>query len=86
MFSVPYRFLWYDIHMRIEHALHQVLKRKNYPIAKFARDIGITRSHVYRILGGHHSPTLQTVERMCLALDMTFAEFISLIEEDDSEI
>jgi DNA-binding phage protein len=68
--------------MRIEHALHQVLKRRNYPIARFARDIGITRSHVYRILRGHHSPTLQTVKRMCDALDMSLSEFIGMVERE----
>ncbi|HCG63918.1 MAG: helix-turn-helix domain-containing protein [Sphaerochaetaceae bacterium] len=66
--------------MQIEQALHQYLKANNYPIAQFARDIGIARSHLYKILHGTHSPTLHTVERMSTALDMTLAEFIAMIE------
>ena len=66
--------------MHIEQALHQFLKTKNYPIAQFARDIGIARSHLYKILHGTHSPTLHTVERMSTALDMTLSEFITMIE------
>lgn len=66
--------------MHIEHALQQVLKARNYPIARFARDIGIARSHLYRILRGSHSPTLHTVKRMSSALDMSVSEFLSLLE------
>lgn len=66
--------------MQIEQALHQYLKANNYPIAQFARDIGIARSHLYKILRGTHSPTLYTVERMSMALDMTLTEFIAMIE------
>ncbi|MDD3823090.1 MAG: helix-turn-helix transcriptional regulator [Sphaerochaetaceae bacterium] len=67
--------------MHIEHALLQVLKERRYPVARFARDIGIARSHVYRILRGNHSPTLDTVRRMSEALQMSVSEFIGLLED-----
>ncbi|MFA5570086.1 MAG: helix-turn-helix domain-containing protein [Sphaerochaetaceae bacterium] len=66
--------------MQFDKALHHLLKQKQYPVAQFARDVGISRTHLYRILHGSHSPTLQTMKQMSDALKMNLSDFIRLIE------
>ncbi|MGI6432552.1 MAG: helix-turn-helix domain-containing protein [Sphaerochaetaceae bacterium] len=70
--------------MQFNYALHHLLKNRNYPIAQFARDTGITRTHLYRILHGDNSPTLDTLNRMSKALQMPLSHFIQLCEEYQS--
>jgi len=71
----------YYFSMCFNLVLHQLLQKKNYPIARFARDVGITRSHLYRLLNGVNSPTLETVKLIVDTLDISLTEFISLIEK-----
>jgi len=77
-------FLWYTIGMHIEQALLNVLRSRNCPIAQYARDTGMTRSQLYKILKGEHSPTLTTLKRLSDALGMSVSEFIALIELENA--
>lgn len=71
--------------MYIGQALHQVLQAKNYTITKFAQTTGMTRSQLYKILHDEHSPTLVTLERLGKALDLSVAEFITIVEDLNRE-
>ncbi len=66
--------------MSIEIALYKILKQRRYPLAKFARDSGITRSHLYRLLDGSCSPTLVTLKQISETLELPLVELVDLIE------
>lgn len=66
--------------MSIHLAIMAVLEARNYPIAQFARTIGMNRGYVYKIVHGEVSPTLHTLERLAAGLDMKLSELFALQE------
>jgi len=69
--------------MEIGQTLLQILAMRNCPVCRFARDAGMSRSQLYKILQDSHSPNLLTLERIGRALDMSVSDFISLVELAD---
>lgn len=66
--------------MSIHLAIIAVLEARNYPIAQFARTIGMHRGYVYKIVHGEVSPTLHTLERLAAGLNMKLSELFALQE------
>lgn len=73
-------FVIYSLLMSIHLALQEILKARNYPMAQFARDLGMQRGYLYKIVRGIHSPTLFTLERIAGGLDMRVSELIAFAE------
>jgi len=69
--------------MRIDQALLNVLHSRNCSIAQYARQTGMSRSQIYKILKGEHSPTLVTLKRLSDGLGMSVSEFIAMIESEN---
>ncbi len=67
--------------MSIGGVLWQLLKTQNYPISQYCRDTGLSRSQIYKIFKGEHSPTLETIGKLITPLNMTISELIILLEE-----
>lgn len=79
------RNAWYDERMEIGQALLRLLQARNCPISHFAREVGMTRAQLYRILHDRHSPTLFTLERIGRALDLSVSEFLGMVEMVNQE-
>ncbi len=46
----------------------------------FACATGMSRAQIYKLLQDKHSPNLNTIERMGRALDLSVAEFMTVLE------
>ena len=75
----------YDEFMEIGQALLRLLQTRNCPVSHFAREVGMPRSQLYRIIQDRHSPTLFTLERIGRALDLSVSEFLGLVEMENQE-
>ncbi|NCB01968.1 MAG: XRE family transcriptional regulator [Spirochaetia bacterium] len=67
-----------DIHLAIQH----ILTEKNITISAVSRESGLTRSYIYKVLSGRHSPTIYTLSRFAEALEMPLSELIMVAEGD----
>lgn len=68
--------------MSIGGVLLQLLKSQNYPINQYSKDTGLSRSQLYKIFSGQHSPTLETVKKLTLPLNISVAELIDFVEAE----
>lgn len=50
---------------------------KGYTVNKLANLSGVSQSHVREIQLGNRNPTVEMLELLCTALDITLAEFFS---------
>lgn len=66
--------------MNLDSSLLNLLKQRGYPLAQFARDAGIARSHLYRLLNGDSSPTLYTMTKISEALQLSLEHITQIFE------
>jgi transcriptional regulator with XRE-family HTH domain len=65
-----------DIHL----AIQQVIIEKRFTISDISKESGLTRSYIYKILSGQHSPTIYTLGRFADALEISLSELIMVAE------
>ena len=65
-----------DIHL----AIQQVIIEKRFTISDISKESGLTRSYIYKILSGQHSPTIYTLCRFADALEISLSELIMVAE------
>jgi len=75
----------YNAYMSIGGVLFQLLKSQNYPINQYSKDTGLSRSQLYKIFSGQHSPTLETVKKLTLPLNISVGELIDFVEADTAD-
>lgn len=62
-----------------ESPLHARIKDRYGSISAYATRVGVNRRHVYAILGGASSPTLQLASRLAYNLGLTLDEFNAML-------
>ena len=68
--------------MEIHLAIQQILKEKEFTISEISKESGLTRSYIYKVLNGKHSPTIYTLSRFADALEISLSELIMVAEEE----
>ena len=68
--------------MEIHLAIQQILKEKDFTISEISKESGLTRSYIYKVLNGKHSPTIYTLSRFADALEISLSELIMVAEEE----
>jgi transcriptional regulator with XRE-family HTH domain len=68
--------------MEIHLAIQELISAKQCTISKIARETGMTRGYIYKILNGQHSPTLYTLNRLAAVLDLPLSEIILFAENE----
>jgi len=63
-----------DIHTTVINQIRHLAKKKGYSINLLADFAGISRGYLSTILRGKKSPTLRTIEKIAMALDVEFAD------------
>ena len=57
--------------------IEKILKEKNMSRYRLARRSKLPQSSITNLLNTKHTPTIQNLEKVCNALDMTLAQFFS---------
>jgi len=70
----------YHVCMMVGEAIQHLLRSRNLTVAMFACATGMSRAQIYKLLQDKHSPNLNTIERMGRALDLSVAEFMTVLE------
>ncbi|WP_213996162.1 MULTISPECIES: helix-turn-helix transcriptional regulator [Tepidanaerobacter] len=68
--------------MDIGARLKELRTSRNITITALANKVGLTREHLSNIERNVNMPSLQTLQKICDALDITLAEFFS--DEDSA--
>lgn len=82
---------WFIIHtqyaynMNIHYAIHQVILEKKLTISDISKESGLTRSYIYKVLSGRHSPTIYTLCRFADALEIPLSLLIMVAEGESIE-
>lgn len=74
--------------MNIAEKLQFYREQKGYTVNKLANLAGLSQSHVREIQLGTRNPTIDTLELLCDALDLSVVNFLSeehqeLLQKDD---
>jgi len=68
--------------MEIHLAIQEFIIAKNLTISDLAKESGITRGYIYKVLSGEHSPTLYTLDRLARVLEIPLSELILFAENE----
>ncbi len=71
--------------MNIHLAIHQVILEKKVTISAISKESGLTRSYIYKVLSGRHSPTIHTLSRFAEALEIPLSLLIMVAEGETIE-
>ena len=66
--------------MNIHLAIQQIILEKHFTISDISKESGLTRSYIYKVLSGRHSPTIYTLGRFADALEIPLSELIMVAE------
>ena len=61
--------------MSIAASLRMALAKKNKSQTWLAKEIEVTRPYVCNICNGNKKPSIETIERICKALEITKSDF-----------
>ncbi|AYO31395.1 XRE family transcriptional regulator [Biomaibacter acetigenes] len=67
--------------MNIGERIKNLRLNKNFKATQFAENVGISRVYLNEIERGIKIPTIETLQKICDALGITFSEFFSTGED-----
>ena len=65
-----------DSHPIVTSRILELAKKKGYSVNRLADFAGISRGHLSNILRGRMSPTLRTLDRIALALEVQVRDLL----------